>query len=514
MKITQNIFFRGAVIIGIILVIQGIIANTVAFAQKDNTTPKTATVAEVKPTQEVLALGSASGTTSTDNLTPGNKAFIQSNNIAIAVGQDTTANNLTTNANNFTSTLINTYSILYGPQTLIANSKYKDLVSPELAQAGILPTINNTMAQAFFNGPTVDIPAQYAEMLLPKEFRSTADGSAYAGVDNQPPTFENASDDLNKVGIGRLWGISFALAMLGFVVILVYAGFLIIFRQKIGGQTTVTISMSLQNLVIGILFSLSSYALGGLFINLSKYLVLLLSNLMTSTLSGADGKKFQAVFLSGPFALLGHINEFGGLFDSKSSAAYLKTLRFDINDLGATFTSAASFTVWFVVRIVFAGLIAMAGIRIFITVFNVYARMIIDIITAPIYFMISSLPGKQDGYMGWVRKMFKNSLVLPMVFFLVNLALFINGFGSESGITNITGGALNVTNGGSGLPDAILNAIDIRSLVGIMLLFMAPSASTILDELLQTQPSKAAAATEKAVTSGLNSAPVIGRFTK
>jgi hypothetical protein len=114
--------------------------------------------------------------------------------------------------------------------------------------------------------------------------------------------------------------------------------------------------------------------------------------------------------------------------------------------------------------------------------------------------------------MGWVRKMFKNALVPPMIFLFVNLALFIAkvDLGSGSIIESISGGAIS----SGGVEDSFINAAGPQIIIAVMIFLMAPAASNILDELLGTQPGKASKEASDPIKNAAKGAPIVGGFFK
>lgn len=443
----------------------------------------------------------------------------QNVNGAASATDDPGSHSYRTNQNS-TASLIGTVSNgIYGPGCTVGNTAAVRAMPEEERRAGLLNSMSTAMTAMFYDPISVDIPTHYANMLLPREWREGVDFPAYAATGDGAPSSRSAIDFYNDLNINKLWGISFSISMLGFIIVLLYAGFMIMFRTKIGGQAVVTVSMSLQNMVIGIFLALASYALGGFFINLSKYLVLVVDGLMT----GGPFNDFRTVFIMTPFTLIGKL---GGAIDFGGAPG----VKIDLFNLtGSFFESLGSILVWFIARIIVAFMVFTAGFKIFFSVFTTYARMLIDIIMAPIYFMVASLPGKQDGYMGWMKKMFKNSLVMPMTFLIVNLAIFISRVNIPSGaspITAVTGGAINLGDGGTSgicaggitdcpdLNDMLLQSAGPKLIVAIMILLMAPAASSILDELLGTGASKAASAASDPIKKAASGVPLVGGFFK
>ncbi|WKZ30298.1 MAG: hypothetical protein QY314_00810 [Candidatus Dojkabacteria bacterium] len=453
---------------------------------------------------------------------PSAKIYEEADMNASASG-DEQPHSLRSGSVNWMNQLVIADTLFYGPESAHGCTAQVQAMPEEQRNAGLLKFTGQMVTMAFFAPIQVDIPTHYAEILLPKEFRSVVDYPAYAESPPLDSWNTNAAAFLGtgtsgiELGISKIWGLSFAFAMMGFVIVLLYAGFMIMFRQRLGGQAIVTVSMSLQNLVIGILFALASFALGGFFLNLSKFLIIILYGMFNSegSSSGLLPNGLAAIINLTPLALLGrygdilgaiNLGEYLGIETSGSGFLGLPTdidIRFDI--VGAI--------VHVLSKLILAVMLFTAGFRVFFTLFTTYIRMILDIILAPVYFMVASLPGKQDGYMGWIRKMFKNALVPPMIFIFVNLALYIASIDlgeNASIVESISGGAIGAT----GIEDSFLRAAGPQLIIAVLIFLMAPASSNILDELLGTQGSKAASAAADPVKKAASGAPIVGGFFK
>lgn len=428
-------------------------------------------------------------------------AYNQGFEVCSAVVEDPNPNMANNGCSKFVNTLVIANTIFYGPEAVNPTSSMVRDLPDAYKKAALVPSTYQGIGYAFYNGPSVNIPGHYASMLLPKEFRGNLESTTYA---QSGPTTQNAQQYLDYLGINKMWQVTFSLAMFGFVVIILIAGFMIIFRQRIGGQTVVTVSMALQNLVLGVIFALASYALGGFFLNLSKFLILILDGLMQA----AIGSGYRGTFLMGPFSLLTGSTTLEDMFrDIQPDTCY-------ITDLGACISGALNFVVGLIPLAIVALILLIAGFRIFMTIFTTYARMIVDIILSPLYFMISSLPGRQGGYMNWLKKMLKNSLVLPGMFFIVNFGLLIISgkivATGQNAITSLTAGAAT----GDATTDLLFSIVEPHIVVGVVFLLMAPSVPSILDEMLAVQNSKAVGGGVDAAKKTAAGLPIVGSFFK
>lgn len=420
------------------------------------------------------------------------------------------------------------------------------LLPDELKYGGLVPSSTTAMTNAFYIGPTANVAGMYANMFVPKQFLPNGGSAFAASTSSSAPTSVTATAYLQDLGVAKLWGISFTISMMFLVGVLIVAGLMIMFRSKAGGQTVVTVAMALQNVIFGSIMALASFALGGFFMNLSKYLVLALGAMFSSFLATtpAGGISYSNVFFGGPLTIfqtfgalitVGSIQNdltawwqklgtgmFGTLFqiqnDPPLSLQNLDQLghAFQFIFQGAT-DIGGYLMVYFVARLILGGAILIASIRIFWTVLTTYIKMLIDIILAPIIFMMSALPGKQQGLTSWIERMFKASISVPLMFAFVNVAAYMSisiagsglcGGATGSLLTCVSGGAL--PSGAHTTTDVILAAVGPGAIVATVLLFMVPTVPAYVEELFSGKAGKGFSGSWDGVKKSLQGAPVIG----
>lgn len=103
---------------------------------------------------------------------------------------------------------------------------------PETMRKGLLGLSESAVVAMFNNQPRVDVIAHLADEWIPGYNKESS--SVYAA----------GYDDLQQMGVDDLWSKMRNLAYLGYVIVMIIIGFMIMFRHKIGGQTMVTIGNS------------------------------------------------------------------------------------------------------------------------------------------------------------------------------------------------------------------------------------------------------------------------------
>lgn len=453
--------------------------------------------------------------------------FEEIGELVVGITESTSPDVQKTKGNDFAGTLGLIYSILYGAVGTVGHeTAYTDRVPESFREVGIVNGVTRTAIYAFLDAPSADIPAHYAGMLLPKEFVEEKAPFLYAYDFKNGPSTENSLTLLSKTGLQQLWQMSFYVAMIALVVVLIAAGFMIMFRQKVSGQTVVTITMALQNVLIGAILALASYAIGGVFLNLSKYLVLVIANLFiangfvnpaVNAMLGSD----KVVFINGPFSLFGKFPQFSiydvvDVIDNGVTAI----INLDLGAIGKAL--AGGIALMFFSRIIMGCLLIVTGFRIFFAVLTTYVKMIIDIALAPLVFVSGALPGRQSAFGAWFKRMFKNSLVLPVMFMFVNIAAFYfgnphlktmcegQGFTESKIIECLSGGSMVTEE----TADEFLQWVGPTRLIGMVILMMTPSAPALLDEMFGIKASQAVGQAVREAKQSGSKIPLFGDLLK
>ncbi len=391
------------------------------------------------------------------------------------------------------------------PQVLSSYQAIKDNPNiPTYAKEGAIGSINNSIV-AMYNGyDGVNVPKWLASEWVP-------------GYDAGSTGVYAASDGysyLQEANVDALWDRLRLVSYVFFVVILIVAGFMIMFRQKIGGQLAVSVFNVLPNIITSLLLVTFSFAIVGLMLNFGVMLI----NVMGSVIGVTADK---AITIDSPFSLVGALltgKVTGGLLDGKvfgfSTAAgaigavvALLMGAFTTVTTGGTIVIALTVVALFI-AITIAGVVIYASVRVYMTILTAYLGIILNTILAPLYLTISAFPGQ--GYMAsdWFKKILKGVLTFPIVYFFLNLGTFIMSnqltLGFPSGL--MTGDFNNVNTSES------LIGVAIKFFMVIALFFFAADAPKILDDFLAVNGGKGAMEAVGSMRKGLSRIPMVGSF--
>jgi hypothetical protein len=423
----------------------------------------------------------------------------------------------------------------------------------ESDQKGIALMAYDSAYSLLQSSPSQNIAGYYAGMLLPDGFAGNQ-SSVYAddcmpynpgatptplpsgdwGVLTQPPSCEGTTTYWNILSLSNLWSVSFTIAMSFVVMVLIYAGFMMMFRKKASGQGLVTISMALQNVVIGSVLALMSFALGAFFLNLSKFLTLIVADMFNQLMwSEFDPtvltkwlgfeKETANTYISSPLSIFTKfvlVSLYGDYLAGSTHLGALQGLLPITSQAlsGDLAGSGASAKMWFwdnlptaqfwlksplylIGRIIAAGVLFWYSIRIWWETVKTFLFMVGDTLLAPITFVMGSIPGmwQGQGVSLWFKRMLKNSLKAPAMFALVNVAGYVSislalkssttdplamisggYYGSSGGMMNV-GGMVNDVMG------FIASGVGPNFIAMLAILSFVPRVPAFLDEAMDVK---------------------------
>ena len=257
----------------------------------------------------------------------------------------------------------------------------------------------------------------------------------------------------------ELWKAFRNIAYMFFVIVFIAIGFMIMFRQKIGGQAAITAQQAIPSVIVSLILVTFSYAIAGLMIDL-MYLVMFLiigvfgetlpagsENLVDMSILQVMGTLFKATNVLNPGQNIDLVkNLFGSLMEVDALNGILGVVG------GLTLT------------VVLAIAILIGTIKLIFELLKSYASIVLDVVTAPLVLMGGAIPG-QNPFVPWIKDLFGNLIAFPTV--LLVLVLFYQ-------FTALTGGAGNE---GGFIPPFLIargQAGAISSLMGLALILALP----------------------------------------
>lgn len=221
-----------------------------------------------------------------------------------------------------------------------------------------------------------------------------------------------------------IWKAFRNVAYMGFVVIFIIIGFMIMFRKNIDSQTVVNIQNSLPNLVISLLLITFSYAIAGLMIDLIYIAIYFIVGILN--LSGILTSSSEAVNMlltKNPFSLV-FVKDGSDIFIQAPGEA----LQILIEGVFGSWFEDTWLAEGFggLMKFVLGAALLFSLFKLFLTLLMSYLGIILNVIFAPFSILANALPGS-NAFMGWLKNLFSNVIPFPVVAGMFLLSAIIIG---------------------------------------------------------------------------------------
>ncbi len=286
-----------------------------------------------------------------------------------------------------------------------------DGVSPDMKK-GLYGIGKDTVYSMYKSQPHVNVYAHLTEEWVPGNQQSS---SLYAA---------SGYEELTSINLQNVWSISRNITYIFFVIIMIIVGFMIMFRSKLGGHTLVTLANTLPNIVIAIIGVTFSFAIAGILIDIGGAIMLVLQNIFSDS-GGYDAvtlESFSSIFgtlvPSSLFSAGGSNGFFFGFIPVEEGLATFSNIIVN-PEINNPAPQAGVISLLLILAIM---IVATVGVfMVFITLVKAYLGILIQVITGPFQIALSAIPGKGISFLNWVKAIFRNILVYPLVFSILNL---------------------------------------------------------------------------------------------
>ncbi len=439
-----------------------------------------------------------------------NKIYQEGQDSNCAVTGDCGGNIGALDQNRTTATLIRTSTWLGGACIFKDACDRIDSMhlSPGLKN-GLLASVDGAITAMVYETPKIDIPKHLAGQWIPGAHTEYSTTSAYAAQDD-------GMNLLRVTGVEPIWEIMRNIAYAAFVIVIIAAGFMIMFRSKIGGQMSVNIMNTIPNVIVGLILVTFSFAIAGFILDLGRLFTLMIGNYLSGALHAAN-PSFEVIYFGGPIEMTR--SAFGDIFKTAPgisvggtagplglggiAAAVLALLGAAAAALPAALIGAA---IALLVFIVIAAIALFAGFRLFFTLVTLYLRIILDLILGPLYILMGSLPGKQGSIMAWLKRLLSNSISYPFIFFMLNVVRFLGySIGNNTGVHTQT--VIDFMNG-SAVSSNTGTALNV--FIVIFGYYLAAGAPDIVKDIMQVEDSKGIGSAMQGAQKTASRIPFIG----
>lgn len=384
---------------------------------------------------------------------------------------------------------------------------------PADLKGGLLGLTDDAAVTVYANFPLVNVPDHLAQEWVPGYKDSVT--STYAA--NSSVGHPSGYIELVNTGIVSLWNRVLNLSYVFFVIVMLAAGFMIMFRHKLGGQTMVTLGNVLPGVVLALVLATFSFAIAGLIIDMGGILTGLVAYILggeyeVQSISSLGGL-FKSVFTGDVTAVtaisgLGGIGMFLGAAGVAGGFAALASSGVGLIAIGVVGVLGI------VVALIIVGVVFVGAVKVLIVLYKAYFSLLLNVILAPVNITLGAFPGNRHMINNWFLSVLRNVLVFPVVLFIVNIPSALVALGAEATLN--FPGKLVYEDPETYNPSGAVNAAGglFIFILRIFVLYFAAQAPKFLEAWLPANSSKAVQEGIGAAKGSLSKIPLIGGLLK
>jgi len=354
-----------------------------------------------------------------------------------------------------------------GGQKMAANP---DL--PDGMRFGLVGIVENGVTAMFESQPNIDVVAHLSEEWVP-------------GYKEKQSVYASGYEDLMETNIDSLWSVTRNIAYIGFVLVMIIVGFMIMFRSKVGGQTVVTIGNAIPKVVVGLVLVTFSFAIAGLILDISGILMRVVAGILESDI------QIHNIFK----LLVGTLGLGGGLTVGGLGIAGII--------LAITQALGPAGIIMLGIALIIAGIVIFGAVKLWFTLVKTYFSLLVNVIVAPLAIMAGSIPGNEAMTMNIFKSMLRNALVFPLAYAIVNLPYFLIESQNRVRFT---------------FPQTVFDDASLGDTIGpimlslakIIAIFVAAQAPAFTKAIIPPTASKGGADAAGAIQQGLSKIPLVG----
>ena len=350
---------------------------------------------------------------------------------------------------------------------------------PNYMKYGLTGIVDEQIVAMYQNAPYVDVVDDLASNWVP----------GYSGSNT---IYAAGYQDLMDSKINTVWSQTRNIALMFFVVVVIIVGFMIMFRNKIGGQVMVTIGNSIPNIILSIVLVVFSFSIMGLIIDFG--------GIILNFVKSAFGSAVDVTSSTGLFSSFLGFHVGGTGTDSLEIADIVTAILAGIfsNKSGTTIVAS---TLSLIVGVLVLIIVLTGAIKLWLTLVKAYLGLVVDTIVSPLYIAISAIPGNDAYRINIFKSALRNVLVFPLTYAIVNIPYFVLK-GVNLSFPSTLGGSSNTSG------DFLM------AIVKVVAIYAACSAPTMLSTLIPRSLPKPKDSATGLQQSRLGTIPIIGSLFK
>lgn len=295
---------------------------------------------------------------------------------------------------------------------------------------GLLGMVEDAGDFAYASYPVVNVPGHLAQEWIPGYDEKVS--SLYA--QNSSVGHPSGYSELMGSGVVSLWNRTLNLAYVAFVIIMIIAGFMIMFRHKLGGQTMVTIGNVLPGVITALILATFSFAIAGLIIDMGG-----IATGLVAFILGEGGEIFSissignliGSVLSGGVGLTAIISGAGGLLLGGTAAVGAGGLAAIASGPVGWLILGSIGAIGIIFALVLIGIIFAGALKVIIALYKAYFSLLLAVVLGPLQITLGAMPGNSHMINNWFRTIIRNVLVFPVVLFIVNIPNALMNTGAD-----------------------------------------------------------------------------------
>ena len=351
---------------------------------------------------------------------------------------------------------------------------------PDELKMGLVERVDQGLVAMFENQPRVNVIAHLAEEWVP-------------GYKQANSVYASGYDDLERTNIVDLWSATRNIAYVFYVVIMIVIGFMIMFRNKIGGQVMVTLGNSIPKLILSLLLVTFSFAIIGIIIDIGGMIRNVIANLLY------PGDPISAIEVHNLFILFGN-------FFLKSPIPGTTGLAGLVGIIGGLIAWGPVGIILGIFGVLIAAIVLIGAIKLWIVLLKAYFGILVNVITAPFTILFGALPGNEASMLNTFKSAARNILVFPVAFAIVNIPYAFEGRGIKLAFPETLVGTDTTT--GKFIPWLIIN---IGKIVAI---YIATTAPDIVKSIIPATATKPGVDVGDKVKESMSKVPLLGGMFK
>ncbi len=379
---------------------------------------------------------------------------------------------------------------------------------------GLIGFTDQAWAYVYENQPSVDLIAHLGNEWVPGYEESTT--GLYAAEEG---TTTSGYDSLIDSGVAPLWSKFRDMAYVFLVIVMIVIGFMIMFRSKIGGQLMVSVGNTIPSVIVSLVLITFSFAIAGIIIDVGGIIISLLYSIFEKqSISIQDFGALFAVMFKG-VSIQDYFDVVATDFTNATTGFFSNMGLGLLKVIGASLKTLSLGVVGLLLFIIGLGVVCVGAIKLLIVLYKSYFELLLNVVLGPVKILLGTMPGNEAMKINWFTGLLRNVLVFPIVYFIVNIPVFLaSTLGEESVVLSfpekLTGASLGDTGMTISTSTGYIGLL-INFVLRVFVLYYAAQAPKFAEAIIPVKETNRAAADAMAgAKMSLSKAPLVGGLFK